>query len=181
MYHFYCFNKDKTILISDLPVDMIRKKYGIRYEILTSIKDKDSIEVIKERLKRSYSQFEFIESFTKPKHIFTDEQRRKMSESKLGKPRDEKTRAKISAGLKGRSNFQGKRHSPETKARMAEKKLGNDHAKDLLWAHNPRGDQETRVKELKDIPPGFSKGRDYYSTEPGLYYFKEYVASRRRK
>ena len=62
MYHFYCFNQEKIILVSDLPVDKIKKKYGIRYEILTSIKERDSIVIIKERLKRSYSQFEFIEA-----------------------------------------------------------------------------------------------------------------------
>lgn len=180
MYHFYCFNQEKIILVSDLPVDKIKKKYGIRYEILTSIKERDSIVIIKERLKRSYSQFEFIEAFTKAKHTLTDEQRQKISASKLGKPRDEATRAKISAGLKGRSNFQGKQHSPETRARMAEKKLGNDHAKDLHWAHDPRSDTEVRVKEIKDIPQGYSKGRDYYSTEPGLYHFKQFSINRRR-
>lgn len=180
MYFFYCFTLEKIILISDLPVEKIRNKYGYRYEILTSVKDKESIEIVIERMKRNYLQYTFSQIFKKPKVVLSQEVRNKISESKKGKPRDEETRAKISASCKGRSNFQGKSHTPETKARMAAKKLGNDHAKALHWAHDPRGDAEVRVKEIKDIPSGFSKGRDYYSTEPGLYHFKQFSISRHR-
>ena len=172
MIHFYCYVTLKKIIVSDLPADKVKDKYGYRYELLNSIKDIDAVDFIKLRLLRSYSGYEFIDLFQKEKKTVTEEARRKMSLAKLGKPRDEATRQKISIGLKGRSNFQGKKHNLETKEIMAEKKLGNDHAKELYWAHDPRGSKETRVKDRNDLPQGFALGRDYYSTEPGLYYFK---------
>lgn len=171
MIHFYCFSNDKKIIASDLPVEKIKAKFGYRYEILTSIKDKTSVDITKTRLQKSYPQFIIEELYQKVKQPFSEETRRKISESKKGKPRDPETRAKISAGLKGRSNFQGKKHKIETKEVMREKKLGNQHVKDYVWVHDPKGDKEKRVKTRMDVPPGFSKGRDYYSTEPGLFYF----------
>lgn len=171
MIHFYCFANDKLIIVSDLAIDKIKNQFGHRFEILTSVKDKESVPIILPRIIRSYPGYVVREKFKKVP-FFSEESRKKISESKRNKPRDEATRAKISAALKGRSNFQGKKHSEETKKVMAERKLGNDHVKDRIWAHNPRGDDEVRVKELKDIPKGFSKGRDYYSTEPGFYHFK---------
>jgi hypothetical protein len=172
MIHFYCYVTLKKIIVSDLPAVKVKAKYGHRYELLNSIKDMDAVEFIKLRLLRNYSGYEFIDLFQKEKKPITEEARRKMSLAKLGKPRDEVTRQKISRGLKGRSNFQGKKHNLKTKEIMAEKKLGNDHAKELYWAHDPRGTKETRVKDRNDLPQGFALGRDYYSTEPGLYYFK---------
>lgn len=173
MIHFYCFISNKKLLISDLPVEKIKARYGFRYEIVNSIRDRSSLDAIKQRVLRSYPAYEIEEWFQKEKLTLTTEHREKISASKRGKPRDEETRKKISLALKGRSNFQGKQHSTETKSIMAQKKIGNQHTKESLWAHDPRGSKEVRVRNLKDIPVGFSKGRDYYSTEPGLYYFKE--------
>ena len=172
MIHFYCYVTLKKIIVSDLPADKVKAKYGYRYELLNSVKDKDAIDFIKIRLLRSYHEYEFIELFQKEKKPVSEEARRKMSLAKLGKPRDETTRQKISRGLKGRSNFQGKKHNPETKEIMAEKKLGNDHAKELYWVHDPRGTKEKRIKDRNSLPPGYAIGRDYYSTEAGLYHFK---------
>jgi hypothetical protein len=110
----------------------------------------------------------------------SEETRRKMSEAKMGKPRDEATRLKISAGLKGRSNFQGKKHSDNTKDAMAEKKLGNQHTKDSYWAYDPKTDKETRVRDRNNLPPGYTLGRDYDSIEVGLYHIDEHRKSRAR-
>ena len=172
MIHFYCYVTLKKIIVSDLPADKVKAKYGYRYELLNSVKDKDAIDFIKIRLLRSYHEYEFIELFQKEKKPVSEEARKKMSLAKLGKPRDETTRQKISKGLKGRSNFQGKKHNPETKEVMAEKKLGNDHAKELYWVHDPRCSREKRVKDRNSLPPGYAIGRDYYSTEAGLYHFR---------
>jgi hypothetical protein len=172
MIHFYCYVTLKKIIVSDLPAVKVKAKYGYRYELLNSIKEKDAVEFIKTRLLRSYHGYEFIELFHKERKPFTEEAKRKMSLAKLGKPRDETTRQKISRGLKGRSNFQGKKHTYETKEVMAEKKIGNDHAKDLYWAHDPKGTKETRVKDRNRLPQGFALGRDYYSTEAGIYGIK---------
>lgn len=168
------FTNDKKIVISNYPTEKVKKKYGFRFEILNSIKDENAIDVITERIKKQYPLF-ILEKyiFKKRVAVFSEETRKKMSLSKLGKPRDEVTRKKISAGLKGRSNFQGKKHKEESKEKIAEAKLGNQHNKNTYWIHDPSGDTEKKVKDRNQVPKGFSLGRDYYSTEPGLYYFKK--------
>lgn len=180
MIHFYCYNVTKTILISDQPVEKVKAKYGHRFELLNSIKDNTAIELIKSRLLRSYGSYEFIEWYQIVRKPMSEETRRKMSEAKIGKPRDEATRQKIAAGLKGRSNFQGKKHTDNTKGIMAEKKLGNQHTKDSYWAYDPRSDKETRVRDRNNLPPGFQLGRDYDSIEVGLYHIDEFRKSRSR-
>jgi hypothetical protein len=180
MIHFYCYDVTKTILISDQPVDKVRAKYGYRYELLNSIRDNSAIDIIKTRLLRRYSKYEIIEWYQIVRKPMSEETKRKMSEAKMGKPRDEATKLKISAGLKGRSNFQGKRHTADTKDVMAEKKLGNQHTKDSYWAYDPRLDKETRIRDRNSLPPGYQLGRDYNSIEEGLYHIDEYRKSRAR-
>jgi hypothetical protein len=172
MIHFYCFHNTKTILVSDLPVEKIKAKHGHKYEILTSVREKGSVDIIAERVKKGHPGFTFTYQYLKERAPISEEARKKISQSKLGKPRDEQTRLKISQGLKGRSNFQGKQHNIETKEVMSEKKRGNAHTKGYHWVHDPRGSEERRVKTRLDVPVGFQLGRDYYSTEAGLYYFK---------
>ena len=179
MIHFYCYDVTKTILISDQPVDKVKSKYGHRYELLNSIRDNSAVDIIRTRLLRSYGSYKFVEWYQTVRKPMSEETRRKMSEAKMGKPRDEATRQKIAAGLKGRSNFQGKKHSAETRDVMAEKKLGNDHAKDSYWAYDPGADKETRVKDRNKLPPGYQLGRDYDSIEVGLYHIDEHRRSRR--
>ena len=161
-------------------MDKVKAKYGHRYELLNSIKDNSAVDVIKARLLRSYSQYKFVEWYQCVRKPVSDETKRKMSEAKMGKPRDEATRQKISTGSKGRSNFQGKKHTDDTKDRMAEKKLGNQHTKDSYWAYDPRSDKETRVRDRNKLPPGYQLGRDYDSIEIGLYHIDEYRKSRAR-
>jgi hypothetical protein len=171
MYHFYNFTSNKKLIVSDLPLEKVKSRFGVNFERITSVNEKDSISFILSRLIRNFPGHIVEEHYQKVNKPLTDEQRKKISDSKLGKPRPPEVRSRISSALKGRSNFQGKSHSDDTKAKMAAAKLGNTHTKGTVWAHNPRSDEEVRVKDLKEIPVGFSKGRDYYSTEHGLYYF----------
>ena len=162
-----------------MTLDRVRIKFGYQYEIINSIKDASVINVVKIKLERTYKGYKFIEWYQKVRKPMSVETKRKMSEAKIGKPRDEATRQKISAGLKGRSNFQGKRHTSDTKDVMAEKKLGNQHTKDSYWAYDPRSDKETRVKDRNNLPPGYTLGRDYDSIEVGLYHIDEHRKLRR--
>jgi len=84
MIHFYCYVTLKKIIVSDLPAVKVKAKYGYRYELLNSIKEKDAVDFIKTRLLRSYHGYEFIELFHKERKPFTEEAKRKMSEAKLG-------------------------------------------------------------------------------------------------
>ena len=171
MYHFYNFSTFKKLIVSDLPLEKIKEKFGYKFERVTSVNDKNSVSFVMSRIIRNFPGYSIEEHYQKVNKPLTDEQRQKISTSKLGKPRPPEVRARISAALKGRSNFQGKTHTEETRSKMAAAKMGNTHTKGTVWAHNPRSDEEVRVKDLKEIPVGYSKGRDYYSTEHGLYYF----------
>lgn len=168
MIHFYCFHNNKKIIISDLSVNSIRQTYGYRYELVNSVKDKDSVDILKAKLLKFYPNFVFVEHF-KHKINFTEEVRKKIRDSKIGGKHSEETKRKISAARKGKGNFVGKNHSSESKKLIAEAKLGNDHAKDLQWFHDPRGEKEIRIKSYKEAPVGFSKGRDYYVMEQLIY------------
>ena len=171
MYHFYNFSTFKKLIVSDLPLEKIKEKFGYKFERVTSVNDKNSVSFVMSRIIRNFPGYSIEEHYQKVNKPLTDEQRQKISTSKLGKPRPPEVRARISAALKGRSNFQGKTHTEETRSKMAAAKMGNTHTKGTVWAHNPRSDEEVRVRDLKEIPVGYSKGRDYYSTEHGLYYF----------
>lgn len=165
MIRFFLHNKNK-IFVSDYPLEKVHKKIGLKYEILNSVKDKESVEILKQKLLRNYPQAIFENYFIVEKKL-SAETKEKMRLSKVGKPRPEWVRQKISNSKKGISQFAGKKHNEHTKRIMALKKLGNDHVKNTIWAHNPKtvGIEEVRVKDLKDIPEGFSKGRDYLVLE----------------
>jgi len=162
-----------------MTLDRVRVKFGYQYEIINSIKDTSVIEVVKVKLERTYGSYKFVEWYQKVRKPMSDETKKKMSKAKMGKPRDEATRQKISAGLKGRSNFQGKKHNADTKDVMAEKKLGNQHTKDSYWAYDPKADKETRVRDRNNLPAGYQLGRDYDSIEIGLYHIDEHRKSKR--
>lgn len=168
MYSFYVSYKQKKLIVTDYPLDKAKRHFGHDIELVNSVKDKENIETIKNRVLRSYGGFEVEEVMEKPKYIMTPEHKQALIDSKLGKERPEEVKRKISQSKKGKSNFEGKKHTYETKRLMAARKIGNQHTKNDIWAHDPNSDVEIKVKDLKDIPEGFSKGRDYYSTEPGL-------------
>lgn len=170
MIRFFLHNKNK-IFVSDLPIEKVHKKIGLKYEILNTIKEKESVEILKQRLLLNYPQATFDYHFVVERKL-SAEAKAKIGLSKVGKPRPEWVRQKISNSKKGISQFAGKKHTEETKRIMAIKKLGNDHVKDTIWIHDPRGSEENRIKDLKNIKRGFSKGRDYYAVEGILNYTK---------
>ena len=172
MIHFYCYYNNKNIIISDFPSKDVKTRFGHRYELVNSVKSKESVDIIKEKILKSYPNFIFVEFYKPTRRPLTDKERKKISDSKIGLKRDAATRAKISATMKGKSNFEGKRHKQETKEVMAEKKLGNDHVKDKVWVYNSILDKEKRVKDRRIIPNGYMMGRDYDSIEALLYYSK---------
>lgn len=169
MYCFFISYKQKKVFLTDLTQDRAKKKFGFDLELVNSVKDKDSLQTITPRVLRSYPGFELVEEYQKPKYVMTPEHKQALINSKLGKPRSEEVRQKISQTKKGKSNFEGKRHSYETRRVMAARKIGNQHNKNYVWAHNPTTDEEIMVKSRMDIPSGFSQGRDFLSVEPGLY------------
>ena len=151
MVNFYLFNKTRTIIISNHPVSKVRKKYGHSYEIINSIKDENSIDVIKSKTLRSYPDYNIINFFIR-KFEFTDEARQKMSLAKLGKKRDEATKAKISDTMKGKSNFEGKKHRLESRQKTSSTKKGICTHMKHVWIYSPIYDIEKRIERKNDLP-----------------------------
>ena len=173
MYFAFSVHKDKIILLSNYPIDVIRSKYGHQIEPLTALHELLDENAMRRHLKmvgpKNYEVVFWIKKDRKGfKH--SDETRRKMSEAKKGKARDEATKKKISNSLKGRSNFEGKKHSEETKRKMSQKKYKNKHAKELYWAHNPRTQNEIRVRDMHKLPVGYVLGRSHDWYENWAYY-----------
>lgn len=168
MIHIYCYPSLKSIILSDRPSDKVKAKFGHRYEILTSIRERDSVATVLPRVMRNYPGYEVIEWYAIVRKPVSDETRLKLSAGRLGKTHSEESKAKTSATMKGRSNFAGKRHRNESKDAIAASMLGNDNSAGLIWCHNPVTGEETRVADWTMIPAGWVAGRDYYSTESML-------------
>jgi len=173
MYFAYSVHSKKIILFTNYPVDVVRAKYGFQIEQLTAHHELIDEDAMKRHLNmvgpKGYEiKFWIKKSRAGFKH--SDETRRKMSEAKKGRARDETTKKKISETMKGKSNFEGKKHSEETKRKMARKKYDNKHAEKLYWAHNPRTQQEIRVKDMHRLPVGFILGRSHDWYERWAYF-----------
>jgi hypothetical protein len=81
---------------------LVKKKYGHRFEVINSIKDKESVGVIQTKLLRSYPNHEVTEWYKAERKPMSAESKKKISDSKMGRPRDEATRLKISLSIKSR-------------------------------------------------------------------------------
>lgn len=159
MIHIYSFNKDKLIVISDKAKDKITKKYGHKFEILNSFKDKQSIIHYRDRLERQSPTFNIVEDYY-VKKVNSPEARLKMSLAKRGIKRPDKVKEKISASRKGVGNFAGKKHSTLSKRRISHKMLGKKQVEGKKLIYNPSTDTEKRVTDIINLPDGFRKGRD---------------------
>jgi len=159
MIHVYSFNKDKLIVISDKDKDKITKKYGHKYEIINSFKDKQSILHYRLKLERQSPTFGVVEDYY-VKKVNSPDARLKMSLAKRGTKRPDKVKAKISASRKGVGNFAGKKHSTLSKRRISHKMLGKKQVEGKKLIYNPYTNTEKRVTNIINLPEGFRKGRD---------------------
>ena len=179
MYNFFLFNKDNKIIISNHPIDKVKNKFGYRYEIINTVKEKESLDVIKQRTLRSYPNCKFINYFLKTWTLST-ETKKKMSKAKKGKKWDQATKDKISATMKGKSNFEGKRHSEESKRKTSLAVRNNQKVKGTFWIYNPTLNIERRIRSVNEIPEGFRLGRNYDSIEPSISIFKDSANARKK-
>jgi len=159
MIHVYSFNKDKLIVISDKDRDKITKKYGHRYEIINSFKDKQSILHYRLKLERQSPTFGVIEDYY-VKKVHSEESRLKMSRSHTGLKHSDEVKKKMSKSHAGKSNHTGKKHSDSTKARISQKMSSKKQNIGKKIIYNPSTDQEKRVADIINLPTGFRKGRD---------------------
>lgn len=177
MINFYLFQKEKYILISDYPLSTIRRRHGYSFEILTNVKDKANLEIIKQRIVKQYPKLEIKQKIRTPIN-YTPELRNKLRLNKLGKKRCEVFKNKLRALYRGRSIFQGQRHTADYKKFMSSIMKGNSHNTGMMWIHNPRTDEERKIRDRKDLPPGFLFGRSPAKMENTVYSLNCYHATR---
>lgn len=158
MYNFFLYNKDNKIVISNHTIEKVKSKFGMGYEIINSVKEKESIDVIKQRTIRSYPKCKFIKYYHKTWTLST-ETKKKMAKAKKGKKWDQATKDKISATMKGKSNFEGKRHTEISRRKTSESMKGKQQVKGKTWIYNPITDKEKRIDDRNKILPGFRLGR----------------------
>jgi len=160
MIHFIVLQKKNILLITNNPLARIRDKYGSNFEIVNSIKDESHLETIKQRVVRQYPRHEVVEKLRRPVN-FTEEVREKIRQSKLGKKRDEATRAKISSKMKGTSNFEGKKHQESSRRKTSQTMQGYHNLGDKKhFIYNPRTNEEKRIANRHQVPVGYRLGRD---------------------
>ena len=159
MIHFYLFQKDNTIVVSDLPKEKIKVKYGPIFEIVNSVRDKESLDVVKQRVFKSYQKCSLVEDFYVRK-VFSEETREKLRERKIGKPRPDWVRQKISSKMKGKSNFEGKMHREGSKRLTSDSMKGKKNSEGKIWIYNPYIDKEMKVDDKFNLPEGYRLGRD---------------------
>lgn len=159
MIHFYAYHKQQLLLISDYPKDKIKNKYGPVFEIVNSIKDKESLEHIKPRITRQFPKYS-VKEYLYQKRVFSEETRKRMALAKLNKPRADWVKEKISSKMKGKSNFEGKQHRRESRIKTSLSMMNNTNSKDVKYIYNPILDKELRVKDIVNLPEGYRLGRN---------------------
>lgn len=157
MVHFYSFNKEKFILVSNINKETIKKRFGHQFEVLTSIKDLNALEIVLTRIQRQFPTFQ-IKRQVVTKVNFTPEVREKLRKAKLGTKKPEEVKRKISLSRKGVGNFIGKTHKEESKRTTSLKLRGRKVVLGRRWVYNPKTGKESLVDG--PVPEGCILGRD---------------------
>jgi hypothetical protein len=156
------FLQSKSLIVVETTEKEFRQNYPGSYELIQAVAEYDNIEKVVARLQKDYRVQHVIHDYAQKKRwgwkYFTDEVKRRCIEARIGKPRPAESNAKVSAKMKGTSNFQGRRHQRMTKIMIASKRYGNSTIKGQRWCHHPETGKELRRFE-EDLPTGFRWGR----------------------
>ena len=157
------FLQSKKLIIVETTEKEFRQKYPGSYELIQSIAEYDNLEKIIPRLQKDYKAEEVVRDYAAIERwgikYFTEEIKRKWRESLIGRDRPKESNAKVSAKMKGKSNFEGRRHSDMSKILIASKRYGKSTIKEgQRWCHHPITGKELRCNE-SEIPQGFVLGR----------------------
>lgn len=169
------FLQSRKLIVVESTEREFRQKYPGSYELIQSVAEYDNLNKVIERLQKDYKAEEVIRDYQELKRwgwkYFTEEIRKKCIAARIGKPRPEESNKKVSATMKGKSNFEGRRHKQLTKIMIASSRFGKSSIKEgQRWCHHPETGKELRCFE-NQIPEGFKLGR---SPE-----FKDYISGNR--
>ena len=169
------FLQQHKLIVVESTEREFRQKYPGSYELIQSVAEYDNLEKVIVRLQKDYKAEEVIKDYAELKRwgwkYFTDEIKRKCIEARLGKPRPAASNAKVSATMRGKSNFEGKRHAKMTKIMIAASRMGKSSIPEgMRWCHHPVTGKELRCFP-EDKPLDYKWGR---SPE-----FKDYINAKR--
>lgn len=140
-YKEHCTGKEDSLLTRAM------LKYGIenfKYEVLETI-DKEQLNTREKYWINYYNSYKtgYNQTTGGNQNIkFSQEARKKMSESKKGRQISEETRKKMSEAQKGKNTWiKGRHHSEETRKKISEARKGEKHP--LFGKHHS---EETRKK-----------------------------------
>lgn len=165
------FLQQCKLIVVETTEKEFKQKYPGSYELIQSVAEYDNIVKVIERLQKDYKVIEVIKDYQEKKRwglkYFSDVIKAKWLAARIGKPRPLASNAKASATMRGKSNFEGKRHKQLTKIMIASSRYGKPSLKKgQRWCHHPETGKELRCFE-REIPEGFKLGR---SPE-----FKDYI------
>ena len=165
------FLQQCKLIVVETTEKEFKQKYPGSYELIQSVAEYDNIVKVIERLQKDYKVIEVIKDYQEKKRwglkYFSDVIKAKWLAARIGKPRPLASNAKASVTMRGKSNFEGKRHKQLTKIMIASSRYGKPSLKKgQRWCHHPETGKELRCFE-REIPEGFKLGR---SPE-----FKDYI------
>lgn len=157
----------KQLVITKKNEKEFREVFGRGGEVLEIINDEKNIDDVIVKLERNYKFPVLIDGKFKKKlklgwKYMTEDQRTKtviaVKQYRTGRPWEPEVKEKIAASRAGVGNFEGKKHTTESRIMTSMSMKGNTNASGLKWAHDPMTGQEKRIKG-DTLPDGFTWGR----------------------
>lgn len=157
------FLQSRKLIVVETSEREFKQKYPGSYELIQAVAEYDNLDKVIQRLQKDYRTEEVIRDYQELKRwgvkYFTEAVRAKWLASKFGKPRPAESNAKVSAKMKGKSNFEGKQHANMTKIMIASSRVGKRTIKEgQRWCHHPESGKELRCHSSQK-PRDFVWGR----------------------
>jgi hypothetical protein len=159
LFHIELLEKHQDKFIAGNRIEPLRKLY--KCPVKTFL-DKKEVSPLRNPLRKPLKPGP--KPGTKFKITDEDRERRRKQFSKELHPNanglTEEHKQKISATKKTQpSNFTGKKHTEESKRKIAEKKIGNKHREGWTFCFNPITGEEKVIRVTDKIPEGYRLGR----------------------
>lgn len=155
MFRVFLFNN--SLIVFDKSEKDFRQKYGNNFEQVSIIKDQGNIELVTDKILRQYKANEVVLDCKLKKkcswQVWDEAMRinvaKKISSSLKRYIKTKEHRENLSIGCKHFKSFLGKKHTGDTKARIAFMRLGKDNIRGKKWMHNPYTGEEKRDYTLQ--------------------------------
>lgn len=170
------FHQKQSIIITEATEKEFRSKYPGPYELVRAVSDCSNIDAVVTQLQKIYKTNRVVRDYKIPRKLAIETRRaimknwtpeQKQRHLRTSKPRgaragdklSEQTKAKISNTMKGKSNFEGKKHHITSKVLIAVSRYGKTPLEEgQNWCHHPSTGEELRCIEAEK-PQDYKWGR----------------------